>query len=296
MRLSVSIAVLGTILCVSGGSRADAGELRQAIVSESGFVEVHGGRLHYEAAGTGEPIVFIHGNMGDRRHWDRQFRELASRFRVIRYDVRDYGLSSVLSEEIAYSDHQDLAALLDHLDVRSAHVIGWSMGSAIAIDFALSHPERTKSLVSVGPWVWGYSSEAAKRDLDLLAKMRSAFAEGGRSAAVRVMMDGFAVTIRDAAAGAEFARIAADYSFSSRGQRQFLKPSAMGRLSEIRVPTLILTAEHDVPSCLEVANLLDRSIPDSTQIVMVGTGHMLHMERAGEFNKHLTEFVLRVGG
>jgi pimeloyl-ACP methyl ester carboxylesterase len=260
-------------------------------------VEVQGGRLYYETAGTGDPIVFIHGSMGDRRHWDRQFQALANQFRVIRYDVREYGLSSVVSEGVAYSDYEDVAALLDRLGVMSAHVVGWSMGSAIAIDFALTHPERTKSLVSVGPWVSGYSSEAAERDVfSLLAKTRAAFTEGGRPAAVRVLTDGFAATIRDPTAGTEFARIAADYSFLSRGKRQSLNPVALGRLGDIRVPSLIVTAEYDVPACLEVADLLDRSIPDSTKVVMGGTGHMLHMERPKEFNKHLTDFLLRVVG
>jgi pimeloyl-ACP methyl ester carboxylesterase len=57
-----------------------------------------------------------------------------------------------------------------------------------------------------------------------------------------------------------------------------------------------VTAEYDVPACLEVADLLDRSIPDSTKVVVGGTGHMLHMERPKEFNKHLTDFLLRVVG
>jgi len=298
MRLLVPVAVvLGTMVAFSWGDNpADAASSQAVVVPQSGFVEVQGGRLYYETAGTGDPIVFIHGNMGDRRHWDHQFQALAKQFRVIRYDVREYGLSSVVSEEVAYSDSEDVAALFDHLGVMSAHIVGWSMGSGIAIDFALTHPARTKSLVSVGPWVSGYSSEAAKRDVfSLIAKIRAAFAEGGRPAAVRVLTDGFAATIRDPAAGTEFARIAADYSFLSRGQRQSLKPAAVGRLREIRVPTLILTAEHDIPACLEVADVLDRSISDSTKIVMAGTGHMLHMERPKEFNKHLTDFLLRVG-
>jgi 3-oxoadipate enol-lactonase len=298
MRLLVLATVLGAaILFPVGGNGADAAPSQAIVVPQSGFVEVQGGRLYYETAGTGDPIVFIHGNMGDRRHWDHQFQALANQFRVIRYDVREYGLSSVVSEGVAYSDYHDVAALLDHLGVMSAHVVGWSMGSAIAIDFAMTYPERTKSLVSVGPWVSGYSSEAAKRDVfSLIAKIRAAFAGGGRPAAVRVLMDGFAGTIRVPAAGAEFARIATDHSFVSRGRRRSLNPAAVGRVSDIRVRTLILTAEHDVPACLEVADLLDRSIPDSTKIVMGGTGHMLHMERPEEFNKHLMNFLLRVGG
>lgn len=292
-----SSVVVGQAAAGRSSAATIAGRSQAVSVPQTGFLDVRGGRLYYEAAGSGDPVVFIHGNMGDRRHWDHQFQAIANQFRVIRYDVRGFGLSSVVSDDDAYSDYEDVAALLDHLGVKSAHVVGWSMGSAIAIDFSLTHPERTTSLVSVGPWVSGYSSETAKRDvLSLIAKIRAAFVEGGRSEAVRVLLDGFAGTIRDPAAGAEFARIAADHSFVNRGRRQSLKPAATGRLSEIRVATLILTAEHDVPACLEVADLLDRTIPDSTKVVMSGTGHMLHMERPKEFNKHLTDFLGRVGG
>src|SRR2546430_190174 len=159
MRLSVSVAVvLGTtILFPLVDDDADAAQAQAVVVPQSGFLEVLGGRLYYETAGTGDAVVFIHGNVGDRRHWDRQFQALVNRFRVIRYDVRGYGLSSIVAQGLAYADHQDLAALFDHLGLTSAHVVGWSMGSGIAIDFALSHPGRLKSLVSVGPWVAGYS-------------------------------------------------------------------------------------------------------------------------------------------
>jgi pimeloyl-ACP methyl ester carboxylesterase len=60
------------------------------------------------------------------------------------------------------------------------------------------------------------------------------------------------------------------------------------------VPTLIFTAEHDIAACLEVAELLYKSIPDSQKIMMKGTGHLLHMERADEFNKQLVDFLKRV--
>ncbi len=299
MRLLVpKLVVLGTtILVVSGGNAADtSAQAPTVVVPQAGFAEVQGGRLYYEVAGTGDPVVFIHGNAGDRRHWDRQFQALADRFRVIRYDVRGYGRSPILADGIAFSDHEDVATLLDHLEVKAAHIVGWSMGSGIAIDFAMVYPDRTKSLVSVGPWISGYSSAAAKALFADMARVRAAFAQGGQPAAVRAWMDmpGFIATIRDSAAGAEFRRIATDYSFSTQGQRQPLNPSAVGRIREIRVTTLVLTGEHDIPACLEVAELLDSSIPDSQKVVIKGTGHLLQMERAEEFNKHLTDFLVSV--
>lgn len=129
-----------------------------------------------------------------------------------------------------------------------------------------------------------------------MLKVRAALRQGRPTAAVRAWMEmpAYAATIRDPAAGAEFSRIAADYSFSSRGQREPLKPSAVNRIAEIRAPVLIVTAEHDMPACLEIADLLDRSAPDSTKIVMKETGHLLQIEKPKEFNQYLVEFFARV--
>ena len=264
--------------------------------TQSGFAEIRGGRLYYESAGSGDAIVLVHGNAGDRRHWDPQFSALANDYRVIRYDVRGFGESSLPVEGEPYSDHEDLATLLDHLGVRTAHIAGWSMGSCIAVDFALAYPHRTRSLISVGPCVFGHSSPTQQAMFADMAQVRAAIADGDLGTAVDAWMRApyFSATIVDPAAGERFRQIANDYSFwafSHRSPQRVLEPSAAGRTSEIQSPTLILTAEHDIPACLEIAHLLDESVPDSRKIIMEGTGHLLHLEKPGEFNQHLVDFI-----
>lgn len=263
------------------------------------FAELKGGRLYYETTGSSDAIVLIHGSAGDHRHWDAQFDALAKEYQAIRYDVRGFGQSSLPVEGEPYSDYEDLATLLDHLSIRSAHVAGWSMGSGIAVDFALSYPDRTKSLISVGPWVRGYSSPAAQAMFADMRLVGAALADGGPTAAVDAWMTApfFAATICEPATGAQFRQIAADYSwwhFSHQSPKRELVPSAVGRTTEIHVPTLILTAEHDIPACLEVADLLDLSIPNSRKVILGGTGHLLHMEKPDEFNHHLLDFIKTV--
>jgi 3-oxoadipate enol-lactonase len=261
----------------------------------SGDVEVPGGRLFYEEAGSGDALVLIHGNAGDRRHWDDRFLQLARSYQVIRYDVRGYGRSSVPVEGQAYTDHEDLRALLDQLGISQAHLAGWSMGCGIAVDFALAHPERTASLIAVGPWVSGYASPAADQ---MFAGFRAvaAAASRGPEAAVAAWMGApfFASTIRESVAGEEFARIAADYSwwaFSHRSPRRSLDPPAVGRLETIKAPMLILTAEHDIPACREIASLLARRVPTSRLVDLPATGHLLHMENPEGFNEVVGEFL-----
>jgi pimeloyl-ACP methyl ester carboxylesterase len=100
---------------------------------DRGVAEISGARLYYELAGSGDPVVLIHGGWGDIRYWDEQFTVLARKYRVLRYDVRGYGKSSPPVEGMAYSDQEDLANLLDHLRIRNEHVVGFSMGSRIAV-------------------------------------------------------------------------------------------------------------------------------------------------------------------
>ena len=94
--------------------------------SKTGYAEISNGRLYYEALGEGTPVLFIHGNFGARRHWDDRFQVFAERHSTIRYDVRGFGKSYVPVEGRAYSHHEDAAALMRHLRIEKAHVIGFS--------------------------------------------------------------------------------------------------------------------------------------------------------------------------
>lgn len=265
---------------------------------QKAYVQVPNGNLYYELTGDGvDAVVLIHGNAGDRRHWDAQVPALADHLRVIRYDVRGFGKSSIPAGSSPYADHQDLQLLLDHLGIASAHIVGWSMGSGIAVDFAVTYPSRLKSLVSVGPWVFGYLSPSVQSFFTDLESVAEAIQQGGAKVAVDAWMAApfFSATIRDASAGGRFRRTAADYSWwamTNPSQRGSVEPGAMTQLSTIDVPALILTAEYDIPACREIADLLDVAIPDSTKVVMPGTGHLMHMERPQEFNAHLVSFLL----
>jgi len=115
---------------------------------ESGYLPIPGARLYFEAAGEGHPLVLIHAGVADNRMWDEQFTVFAQRYRVIRYDTRGFGKSK--TEDVEFSNHQDLLDLLDHLNVRKAYLVGASRAGGIAINFTLEHPERVDGLALVG--------------------------------------------------------------------------------------------------------------------------------------------------
>ncbi len=263
---------------------------------QRGYAPVNGGRIFYEELGAGDPVVLVHGVSGDRRHWDKQFEFLALDFRVIRYDVRGFGNSSLPVSEVPYADHADLLVLLDYLQIDDAHIVGWSMGSGIAFDFATTHPERTKTVTSVGPWVNGHLTPLATDLYERMGAVGDAAAEGGAEAGTAAFMDLiFSDTIRQESAGKFFEQIALEYSwwaFVNNSPQESVVPTAASALERLHVPTFVVTAEHDLEACREMGELIAASVPDARQTVMSETGHLMHIERSSEFNALLTDFLL----
>jgi 3-oxoadipate enol-lactonase len=110
-------------------------------------------KLYYEETGSGTPILFVHEFASDHRGWEPQMREFGKRHRCIAYSARGYTPSDVPADPNAYSYlhvMRDCVAMLDHLGIERAHLIGLSMGGYTALQVALNHPGRVRSLVLAG--------------------------------------------------------------------------------------------------------------------------------------------------
>ena len=261
---------------------------------ERGFADVSGGRLYYEIAGSGDPVVLIHGGWGDIRHWDEQFVVLSQSYRVLRYDVRGYGKSSMPVAASPYSDQEDLANLLDRLQIRNERLVGFSLGSRIAADYVIEFPGRSRSLTLVGPVVSGYSSPLQKTFTSRYAEIGGVLKGGGRKAAADHVIDIFAGLTGDAATTARVRAIANDHSFwfhANKSPRRTM--SANDRLPAIRIPTLALTAEQDVPFCREIADRIASVVQGAEKAVLPIAGHFMMLERPEGFNRVLLDFFRR---
>ncbi len=111
---------------------------------ESGYADVNGGKHYYEIAGSGTPLILVHGFSLDRRMWDDQFAVLAESYRVVRYDVRGFGQSVDIPTD-PYSYPADLLGLMDALNIEKAHLVGLSMGGAIVSTLNLPMYHRLAS-------------------------------------------------------------------------------------------------------------------------------------------------------
>lgn len=147
-----------------------------------GMADVNGTRLYYEIGGTGHAVVFIPGFTLDTRMWDDQFEHFARQFQVVRYDMRGFGKSAVPTEAV-YSHAEDLKALLEHLGIRQAYLVGLSKGGAVALDFTLTYPGYVKALVLLDTVLPGFDWSAEGRARDGL--VWEAARQGGIPAAKR---------------------------------------------------------------------------------------------------------------
>ena len=134
-----------------------------------------GVNLHYEETGAGTPIIFVHEFAADHRSWEMQMRHFGQRFRAIPYGARGYPPSDVPEKPESYSQERatdDILAVMDHLGIDKAHIVGLSMGGFASLHFGLRHPARARSLVVAGV---GYGAEKDqqarfKAEVEVVAK------------------------------------------------------------------------------------------------------------------------------
>ena len=143
-------------------STTSVGRLPAAVRRESGFAAVNGTRLYREVTGAGHPLVLLHAGIADARMWDDQVAAFAERYTVIRYDARGFGRSDPAVGR--FSPRADLAGLLVELGVERAHLVGLSMGGAVALDTALEHPELASALVLAATRPSGLAPSKGLRD------------------------------------------------------------------------------------------------------------------------------------
>jgi pimeloyl-ACP methyl ester carboxylesterase len=271
----------------------------------TGFLDVPGGQLYYEVAGTGHPLVFIHAGVADNRMWDEQFVPFAERYRVIRYDTRGFGKTR--TEGVEFSNRQDLYDLLTHLGVETAYVIGLSRGGQIAVDFTVEHPEMVAALIPAAAGLSGYDqplgdSDAVQQEAALFTRMEELWEKGAhdelQELEVHAWVDGPRQPVGRAASDVRERVREMNAGAYNRGEPepkpQPLDPPAAGRLHEIAVPTLVLIGDLDELATQAMAEYMAQHIPGARKVVFPGAAHMVNMEQPERFNEVVLEFLDRV--
>lgn len=289
------VVPLALAACSSAPDRIEPPGIETGVVPDAGDT-------CYEVAGSGPAVVLIHGGFGDRRMWDDHFLPLAEDHLVVRYDLRGFGRTPAPRAE--YSPVDDLRQLLDALDVERATLVGNSMGGALAIDFALVHPQRVEGLVTVASGLSGFPGTPEERapykaEFD---ELNAAFARAqseGPESGIELWLASPMVVVASRATGtaARLRRMITENTgiFTiDHWPFEKLDPPAARRLSEVRAPTLVVAGGRDTPLMRDVSARIARGIPGARLLVIEEADHLPQMVAPAEFRAALDELLARV--
>ena len=258
----------------------------------TGTFELDKQSLSYQQQGSGTPLVLIHGMATDHRLWQPQLDAFAANYRVISYDLRGFGASSRPTEP--YTAEDDLAALLDHLKIDSAHILGLSLGSSIATRFALNHPARCQSLIAAGPVLQGFDD--AKDFMAGLKQVWAAAKEQGVDAARQLWLELplFSGLTQSSTYGQLGLQMIDDYDgwhWLNRDPETWPDVMPAGRLAEISCPTLIISGDSELPGLQRAGAFMQAHIPSAQSVTISHAGHMVNLEQPDLFNEALLNFL-----
>lgn len=261
------------------------------------LVSINGTNLYVETAGKGDAIILIHAGVGDSRMWDKQFDEFSKTHYVIRCDLRGFGKSKMASGEFA--QHQDIAAILEYLEVKKANILGVSYGGYVAIDFVLTYPEFVNKLILVSPALGGYEFESPEM-IKFFTEEEEMLENGDLVSAtelnIKMWVDGSQRKIEEL--NQEVRKQVKEMQMNIFSQIEIegveeieLNPPAIKRLSEIEAQTMIISGGLDVIEFQKISKFLAKNIKNEKQIMMSGVAHLPNMEKPDEFNQIVLDFV-----
>jgi proline iminopeptidase len=259
-------------------------------------------QLYYEEVGKGVPILFLHEFAADYASWEPQLRYFSRSHRCISYAARGYTPSHITDNDTDYSFQHfrdDAIAVLDHLKIDSAHLVGLSMGAYSALQVGLQAVPRARSLTLAGIGS-GFEAERLQAYREKCRADAEAFERGGPDDVARVT--GIApgripFLVKDPRGYREFHEALAqhDATGSARTMRGF--QGARPPLSEFKdqiarltLPTLIIVGDED-DACIEPSLFLKQHIATSGLAMFPKSGHVLNLEEPALFNATLQRFL-----
>lgn len=264
------------------------------------WVDVDGGRLHVATPGRGSPILLLHGWPLDHRIFEPQIRYLKRFFHVVAFDRRGFGRSAAPPDLRGELD--DIDRIMEVFGLGTVHLLGMSQGARIALRFAVTRPQRIRSLIVQAPAVDGIAldePESERIPMEDFARL----ARAGKMDEVRerwlahpMMALGAGHTrqrrrVEEIVAGYE-GKDLLDYSPG----RQAFPHDVLDRLSRFEQPCLVLTGAHETATRREHARRLLESLPRSEEIVFEHSGHLSNLTEEHAYNRQVAVFCASVDG
>lgn len=241
------------------------------------YAEVNGVRMYYEVHGQGRPIVLLHGGFNTiRTSFSKQIPALSQTHRVIAIEQMAHGHTpDVPGRELSYEGMaEDTAALLAHLGIRNADLVGWSDGGQVALRLAFTHPELVRRVVASGVGL------------------------GPTPAMLKQLADAATVATWSPEARAEYARVSPDGAehwsiYVEKGRAMWSRPTwgiSEAELAKINLPVMLVAGDRDAIRIEETARIF-RAIPKAKLYILPGTGHATFRDRSDWMNSMILDFL-----
>ena len=298
-----------TSLLVLGLSPAGARAQTTVCDSEIQVLEINITTLHYLECGKGEPLVFVHGGLGDLHTFQPQVQTFATSFRVIAYSRRFSPPNAPPREADVnpLSTHvADLRALITQLKAAPAHFVGNSYGAYVALGLALDHPEVVRSLVLGEPPILPLLSrtsvgEGLRRSwIDrVIEPSRKAFRTGSLEDGLRTFQDAICGSpCFDKMPQSRRTELVERQAPELRSQfmtdlSAYLPPLSCDKLGELKRPALLVTGERSPARFLLITAELERCLEGESQVMVPEAGHGMHRENAAFYNQAVLGFLQR---
>ena len=242
------------------------------------FFDAPHGPTHYRLEGDGPLVTLIHGVGSDLTSWDDVVAAMPG-YRFLRCDLRGSGESAKVHARYEIDDFvNDLADLMDHLEIERTHLVGFSLGGIIAQAFALAHPGRIDRLALVSA-VAGRTEEEREK---VMARYRALGEKGGSSHVSASLSRWFTDEFLEKNREQVEARLARgrenDPVCYASSYRVLAETDLADRLHEIAAPTLVMTGEFDQGSNPRMSRLMAERIPDSRLHILDRLKHSILIE------------------
>ena len=253
------------------------------------YFQSDGWKIRYIDVGNGEPVVLIHGLGESIESWKFQIPELSKYFRIIALDLRGFGKSEIPDRINGIKDFvSDVKNLIDHLNIRKANLIGFSMGGVICLAFYEKHPEYVRSMV-LADTISHLPPTLLKKTLETRLKILK---ESGME-----KISEYIANISFHSKNPELTEFFKDMirknnkDYYTEVTVVILNSDYRHVLPKVKVPTLVLVGEYDVTTPPRLTEYLINKIPISTLRVIDNSAHLTKMENPHEFNKYVLEFL-----
>ena len=265
------------------------------------YAQSVGARLYYEETGAGYPVIFVHEFGADHREWEQQLRFFSREYRCIAYAARGYPPSDVPADPKLYGqDHSadDIAAVLKHLGIARAHVVGLSMGAFATLRFGLRHAQLASALVVAGCGSGSNLAELALWRREQVEKSARLMKEGWRGLAEETGHSPTRIQLKkkNPRAWEQFMAHLREHSVKGTAltQRRYQGERDPvyhweAQLKEMALPTLIAVGDEDAP-CIEPSVFLKRTLPNAGLWVCPNTGHAINLEEPEAFHREVAAF------